>query len=157
MSLVRCAAAPHSSVGAKAQTSQPGLGAGRKCLLLSSPCDTGGSGCAVALSHSCSRQPGPHRRLRPRNALNRGYKWRWQLSSSRSGVERLLLLLQRTVHEGSLRWRVGKVSFFFSPQGVLALKTVNLQRKENADSAAVAKCLHQILLYSIYTFKVSPH
>lgn len=131
MSLVRCAAAPHSSVRAKAQTSQPGLGAGRKCLLLSSPCDTGGSGCAVALSRSCSRQPGPRRLLRPRNALNRGYKSRWQLSSSGSGVERLLLPLQRTVHEGSLRWRVGKVSFFF-PTGCFSF--------ENCESTEKREC-----------------
>ena len=126
MSLV-CYAAAHALVRAKVQTSQPRSGAERKCLLLSLPRDAGGCDCAAALSHSCSWQPGPCCPLRPRNAINLGYKLRWRLPSSRSGVERLLVLLQHSVHEACLCWRIGKVSFFF--HRVFYLWKLNLQKK----------------------------
>lgn len=127
MSLV-CYAAAHALVRAKVRTSQPGSGVGRKCLLLSLPRDARGSDFVAVLSHSHSQQPGPCCPLRPRDTINLGYKLQWRLSSSRSGVERLLLLLQHSVHEACLRWRIGKVSFFYS-QGVLALKTEPTEKR----------------------------
>lgn len=150
-----CYAPAHALAGAKVQTSQPGSGAGRKCLLLSLPSDTKGSDSAVALSQSLSRQPGPRCLLHPRNTIARGINHddsclHWEVP----------LAVAVLCAWACLLWRTGNISFWFGFgffHSALALKTVNLQRKKCVDSATVAKSLHQIVWYSIYTFKVLPH
>lgn len=147
MSLVCCAAA-HAFVRAKVRASQPGSGAGSIFLLLSLPCKAGGL-TAAALGQPCW-DPAPTASQEP--CLPR---------------VPIAVFLQIRGQEAPLAitvlcvWGVSALedwkSLSFFPYWMFLFWKLNLQRKENTDSATGAKSSCQILWYSIYTFKVSPY